>query len=155
MQYGETDLAFCERLMNEWGMYYYFEHEPGIHRMVLVDAPGAHQPSTQALVRYYHPGHRTDEEHIHQIQTHEGVQPGQWVTQEFDFRAPKTSWNQTIPMPRKTAQAHYEHYSWPSDVVNTNAPEPDRGGVMSAVRISFIAEFQPRFFKVQPFGAGF
>jgi type VI secretion system secreted protein VgrG len=49
VQYGETDLAFCERLMNEWGMYYYFEHEPGIHRMVLVDAPGAHQPSTQAL----------------------------------------------------------------------------------------------------------
>ena len=47
VQYGETDLAFCERLMNEWGMYYYFEHEPGIHRMVLVDAPGAHQPSTQ------------------------------------------------------------------------------------------------------------
>ncbi len=23
---------------------------------------------------------------------------------KFDFRAPKTSWNQTIPMPRKTAQ---------------------------------------------------
>ena len=134
VQYGETDLAFCERLMNEWGMYYYFEHESGIHRMVLVDAPGAHQPSAQALVRYYHPGHRTDEEHINQIQTHEGVQPGQWVTQEFDFRAPKTSWNQTIPMPRKTAQAHYEHYSWPSDVVNTNAPEPDRGGQADMAR---------------------
>ena len=64
----------------------------------------------------------------------EGVQPGQWVTQEFDFRAPKTSWNQTIPMPRKTAQAHYEHYSWPSDVVNTNAPEPDRGGQADMAR---------------------
>jgi type VI secretion system secreted protein VgrG len=28
-------------------------------------------------------------------------------------------------------------------------------GVMSAVRISFLAKFQPRFFKVQPRGAGF
>ncbi len=28
-------------------------------------------------------------------------------------------------------------------------------GVMSAVRISFLAEFQPRFFKVQLLGAGF
>ena len=62
------------------------------------------------------------------------MQPGQWVTQEFDFRAPKTDWKQTIPMPRKTAQANYEHFSWPSDAVNTNAPEPDRGGQADMAR---------------------
>jgi hypothetical protein len=28
-------------------------------------------------------------------------------------------------------------------------------GVMSAVRISFLAKFQPRFFKFQLLGAGF
>jgi uncharacterized protein involved in type VI secretion and phage assembly len=86
------------------------------------------------LVRYYYPGHRTDEAHLHQIQTNKGVQRGQWITQEFDFRAPKTDWRQTIPMPRKTAQANYQNYSWPSDVLNTNAPESDRGGQAGMAR---------------------
>ena len=129
VQYGETDLAFCERLMAEWGIYYYFEHDDGVHRMILVDAAGAHPTSAHhPQLHYYHPGHRTDEEHLSQVQTHEGVQPGQWVTQEFDFRAPRANWKQTIPMPRKTGHADQEHYSWPSDAVNTNAAEPDRAG---------------------------
>ncbi len=35
-------------------------------------------------------------------------------------------------------------------------PRPaTRSGVMSAVRISFLAKFQPRFFKFQLLGAGF
>lgn len=136
VQYGETDLAFCERLMSEWGMYYYFEHDPGIHRMVLVDAAGAHQPTPgrYALVDYFPEGHKTDVEYADQFEMLHGVQPGQWVTQEFDFRAPKTDWKQTIPMPRKTAQANYEHFSWPSDAVNTNAAEPDRGGQADMAR---------------------
>jgi type VI secretion system secreted protein VgrG len=136
VQYGETDLAFCERLMSEWGMYYFFEHESGIHRMVLVDAAGAHQPNPgrYALVDFYPEGHKTDVEYADQFEMLHGVQPGQWVTQEFDFRAPKTDWKQTIPMPRKTAQANYEHFSWPSDAVNTNAAEPDRGGQADMAR---------------------
>ncbi|MFG6449841.1 contractile injection system protein, VgrG/Pvc8 family, partial [Roseateles sp. BYS180W] len=32
VQYGETDLVFIERLMQEWGLYYYFEHQGGAHR---------------------------------------------------------------------------------------------------------------------------
>src|ERR1700712_927761 len=42
-QYNESDFAFFERLCQEWGISYFFEHAQGTHRLVLVDAMGAFQ----------------------------------------------------------------------------------------------------------------
>ena len=36
-QYNETDHEFLDRLCQEWGISYYFEHDRGAHRLVLVD----------------------------------------------------------------------------------------------------------------------
>ncbi len=44
VQYGETDFAFVSRLMEEAGIFYYFEHDEKKHTMVLCD------DSTQAAV---------------------------------------------------------------------------------------------------------
>ena len=43
-QYRETDLNFVCRLMEEWGIYYYFEHTASKHTMVLCDGPSCHDP---------------------------------------------------------------------------------------------------------------
>jgi type VI secretion system secreted protein VgrG len=45
VQYGETDFEFITRLMQEFGIYYFFEHKEGAHRLVLVDDLGAHKNS--------------------------------------------------------------------------------------------------------------
>ena len=42
VQYRETDLNFVCRLMEKYGMYYYFEHTQSKHTMVLCDAPSCH-----------------------------------------------------------------------------------------------------------------
>ena len=42
VQYRETDFNFVSRLLEEEGMYYFFEHESGKHKMVICDNPGAH-----------------------------------------------------------------------------------------------------------------
>src|SRR3954462_260917 len=34
VQYRETDLAFCSRLMEHYGIYYFFEHADGKHTLV-------------------------------------------------------------------------------------------------------------------------
>ena len=44
VQYRESDFAFISRLMEEEGIYYYFEHQAGSHKLVLCDAPSAHRP---------------------------------------------------------------------------------------------------------------
>ena len=39
VQYRETDFDFASRLMEEEGIYYYFEHKDGPHKMVISDRP--------------------------------------------------------------------------------------------------------------------
>ncbi|GIU82510.1 MAG: type VI secretion system tip protein VgrG [Acidobacteria bacterium] len=43
-QYRESDFDFASRLMEEEGIYYYFEHDVNTHRMVIADTPQSHLP---------------------------------------------------------------------------------------------------------------
>src|ERR1700676_86078 len=44
VQYRETDFNFVSRLMEHFGMFYFFKHEDGDHTMVLGDSSSVHQP---------------------------------------------------------------------------------------------------------------
>ncbi len=43
VQYRETDFNFVCRLMEAYGIYYFFEHADGKHTLVLADAKSSHQ----------------------------------------------------------------------------------------------------------------
>ncbi|WP_223248318.1 type VI secretion system Vgr family protein, partial [Sulfurirhabdus autotrophica] len=62
-QYQESDLAFIERLMNEEGLFYWFEHEGnaqstslGAHTMVIADHNEAFKPNAQSVINFTQPG---------------------------------------------------------------------------------------------------
>lgn len=42
VQYRESDFAFASRLMEEEGIYYFFKHSAGSHKMVVANSPGSH-----------------------------------------------------------------------------------------------------------------
>jgi type VI secretion system secreted protein VgrG len=42
VQYKESDFQFLSRLFEDEGVYYYFRHEAGAHKLVLCDAKSAH-----------------------------------------------------------------------------------------------------------------
>ena len=44
VQYRETDFAFVSRLMERFGIYWYFRHAGGRHTLVLADSAAAHSP---------------------------------------------------------------------------------------------------------------
>jgi type VI secretion system secreted protein VgrG len=44
VQYRETDLNFVTRLMEQHGIYYFFEHKDEKHNLILVDSKSTHQP---------------------------------------------------------------------------------------------------------------
>jgi type VI secretion system secreted protein VgrG len=44
VQYRETDFNFVSRLMEQFGIFYFFKHEDGEHTMWLGDSGSAHQP---------------------------------------------------------------------------------------------------------------
>ncbi|MBX7174329.1 MAG: type VI secretion system tip protein VgrG [Pyrinomonadaceae bacterium] len=43
VQYRESDFAFASRLMEEEGIYYYFEHSNGKHTMIFANTPQSHR----------------------------------------------------------------------------------------------------------------
>lgn len=118
VQYGETDFAFLSRLMQEWGIYYFFEHKGEKHTLVLVDDAGAHHPFESAAyqtVNYYGPGVKIDEEYCHHFEASQNLRPGQWVSDDFDFTKPKARLQNTVKMPRNTGHNKEELYRWPGD----------------------------------------
>ncbi|HEY5794585.1 MAG TPA: type VI secretion system tip protein TssI/VgrG, partial [Bosea sp. (in: a-proteobacteria)] len=48
VQYRETDLDFVLRLMEQYGIYYYFKHVDGDHKLVLSDSRSSHDPINAA-----------------------------------------------------------------------------------------------------------
>src|SRR5215831_2663669 len=53
VQYRETDLNFISRLMEQHGIYYFFEHSAGSHELVFADSANAHKPAPgQASVAF-------------------------------------------------------------------------------------------------------
>jgi type VI secretion system secreted protein VgrG len=47
VQYRETDLNLVSRLMEQHGIYYFFEHTGEKHKLILVDSKSKHQPIPQ------------------------------------------------------------------------------------------------------------
>ena len=46
VQYNESDFAFMTRLMEEEGVYYYFDHDQHNHKLMIVTAPSQHTQGT-------------------------------------------------------------------------------------------------------------
>jgi type VI secretion system secreted protein VgrG len=118
VQYGETDFEFVTRLMQEFGIYYFFEHKDGAHKLVLVDDVGAHtkfESRAYHSIRYYPPGHKIDEEYCNDFCSIENLESGQWATDDFDFTQPRARLGQVSKMPRNTGNNSQELYKWPGD----------------------------------------
>ncbi|EJD9409048.1 type VI secretion system tip protein VgrG [Escherichia coli] len=116
VQYGETDFDFIQRLMQEWGIYWWFEHNENSHTLVLADAINVHKACADSpLVCYYQKGLKLDKEFIHTITANESLRSGQRVLNDFDFMKPRSLLKSTVANPRETGLAEYEHYEWPGD----------------------------------------
>ncbi len=132
VQYGETDFHFIQRLMQEWGIYWFFEHSGGKHRLILIDNMGAHKPPPSA--NYHTLVYDTDggvgKEHLSSLYAEQNHQPGQWITDDFDFKKPKKKLQVTDVKPRQTAFPNQELYLWPGDYM-----ERDIGQYLAEVRM--------------------
>lgn len=139
VQYGETDLAFVSRIMEEWGMYYYFEHQNSAHRMILADDQGSHAPQLSAahqILTYYPPGHYIDEEYLNHVDFSETLETGVWVSSDFDFKQPRARLEQRSVLPRNTGHNQLEYYSWPNDSYDPHTPaDPSQGQRLAEVRL--------------------
>jgi len=95
VQYDESDLAFCERLMQREGISYWFEHEGDVEQLVLADAPQAFGEITTAAggspIPITERGQGDlDDESIHHLGAWSRVTPTKVALRHFDWTAPST-----------------------------------------------------------------
>ncbi|HBK1109408.1 TPA: type VI secretion system tip protein VgrG [Salmonella enterica] len=137
VQYGETDFDFLQRLMQEWGIYWWFEHSEDSHTLVLADAISTHHACPDSPeVEWHQKGLKLDKEFIHTIIANESLRTGQWVLDDFDFKKPRSRLANTVANPRETGHASYEHYEWPGDYF-------DKGEGEMLTRIRMEAQRSP------------
>ncbi|HEV3106777.1 MAG TPA: phage late control D family protein, partial [Trinickia sp.] len=114
-QHWESDWTFLQRLWEEWGIFYFFEHSEGKHRLVLTNSIAALKPLGEAYekIRYEAPsGRRIDEEHIHALSVTHSLTTGGVTSVDYDYTWPRADLTVKREDPRDTGQAHQEHYTW-------------------------------------------
>lgn len=93
VQYRETDFNFVTRLMEQEGIYYYFEHKDGKHTLVMADDMTTHETFEGAGDIPYltsRAGVRTErEDFIQFLQVAKSIQPEKYVINDFDFERPQ------------------------------------------------------------------
>lgn len=91
VQYNETGFEFVSRLLEEEGIFYFFEHEDGKHTLVLADDSSAFAATPgAATVRYGDFGEWTQQNTVTRCQLEESVVPGAFALDDFNFETPST-----------------------------------------------------------------
>ncbi|CAJ0736453.1 hypothetical protein R16034_00424 [Ralstonia edaphis] len=115
VQHGETDFAFLQRLTEEWGITYFFEHDGGHHRLVLVSESGAWHKFPSAAYHtlpIYPQGFKVDEEHLTRFEPLNRLRTGKVTLKDYDPRQPKADLTTGDSLPRDTHHSEFERYEY-------------------------------------------
>ena len=121
VQYRETDFNFVSRLMEQEGIYYFFQHENGKHTLVLADSISAHGRFTgygEVTFQELQKG-AAEREVITDWVVEMEVQPGAYTLNDFDFEKPKASLLAVANVTRQHAASSFEMYDYPGEYVKS------------------------------------
>jgi type VI secretion system secreted protein VgrG len=122
VQYRESDFDFVSRLMEQEGIYYYFEHSDGRHKLVLCDGTGSHQKFNGT----YHD--------IQLMRTDDGsqtgtawdwsltqeLQSGQYTHTDYDLEKPNADLKKSKSITQGHKEDSFEIYDYPGKYTETS-----------------------------------
>ena len=115
VQYRETDFNFVSRLMEEEGIFYYFQHEDGKHTLILADDASEHKtcPEQGAARCKPHEGATYEEDMIDSLHVKQEIRAGKYTLNDFNFEMPNTSLKLEEPSNQKLGPGEREYYDYP------------------------------------------
>ncbi len=122
VQYRETDFDFVARLLEHEGIYWFFDHTDGDHKLVLCDSASAHDaaPGCESLPFYGNVGQAPPLlEHVNQWAMARHVKPGKVVITDYDFERPSTSLETTQTRSRSYDLSDAEVFDYPGGYIQT------------------------------------
>jgi len=117
VQYNESDFTFISRLLEQEGIFYYFEHKQGLHTLILVDQNSKVRPCPDLAVANYrlNLSGTTDEDEIVSLNCEQGIGPTRFAIEDFNFKTPNTDLEAKAPAVRKMTDKDLEIYCYPGD----------------------------------------
>ena len=114
VQYRETSFNFISRLMEEEGIFYFFEHENGKHTLVLANSPTENKPCPQQPnVRFdKSAGAWQQDDVILEWRLQQELRPGKYALTDYDFENPLTDLSVNV-----SGKGAYELYDYPGEYV--------------------------------------
>ncbi len=120
VQYRESDYDFVARLLEHEGIYWYFEHGDGEHKLVLVDSQTAHDaaPGCESLP-FYEGGADAppDQELVSSWRFTSAVAPGKVVLRSYDFERPSADLKADKAKPRQHDLSDLEVFDYQGDYI--------------------------------------
>jgi type VI secretion system secreted protein VgrG len=133
VQYRETDFNFVSRLMEQYGIFYFFEHEDGKHTLVLADSASAHQPCPgQSSAQYNQAGGGLDaDDVVTDCHMEQEFRTGKYSHTDYNFETPSASLMANEPTVVEVGgNTSFEIYDYPGDHLNQS-----QGGGLAKIRM--------------------
>lgn len=126
VQYRETALNFVSRLMEQYGIFYFFEHDKDKHTLVLADSTSVYQECPdQAQVRFTQiTGPLEDEDSISDFSVRYELRPGKYALTDYNFETPTTDLGASLPSTVTVGgNERLEIYDYPGEYLDRSAGE--------------------------------
>jgi type VI secretion system secreted protein VgrG len=120
VQYRETAFNFISRLMEEEGIFYFFEHKDGKHNLVFTDDRNEFKACPWCPSAAYQQEPGRGEQFITKWEVGQEVRPGKYSVTDFDFEKPKLDLTSTVD---GNDSRHYEIYDYPGEYKNKSEGE--------------------------------
>jgi len=123
VQYRESSFNFVSRLMEQYGIFYFFKHEEHRHTLVLADSPTSHDTCPgRSEILYGAVSGGPHEDLITSWQLEQELRPGKYAQQDYNFKTPSANLLATEPtMYDVGGNTKYEVFDYPGEHLTQDA----------------------------------
>lgn len=144
VQYRETDLNFISRLLEEEGVFYFFEEDEKRHRMVFGDSKvnykpidTGHETGAPSEVKFHSPDTMShSEDSVQEITLCRKIRSGKVTLNDFNFKKPKVNLK---VVESESTFSQFELYDYPGEYMDDK-----RGKELAKIRLEEARLFLDR-----------
>ena len=134
VQYRETSFDFVMRLMEQFGIYYFFKHEDGKHTLVLCDDPNSHEALSDPIkFSGDRPGPEAVDDYVRDWSAHSSLESAKFTFRDYNFETPAADLTAKSIQSPGHPYGSFEVYDYPGPYDTA-----DNGTKLTDVRIQAI-----------------
>ncbi|HRI06478.1 MAG TPA: type VI secretion system Vgr family protein [Nannocystaceae bacterium] len=140
VQYRESDFAFVSRLLEEDGIYYFFQHAKDKHVMVMADHLNAHPPIDGNPGLWFDPqgGFVQDREHVRGFRFGGRVRAGKVALRDKNLHMPDMRMQVEEAAKDAKVGGDLEVYDFPGEYQQPGRAGPHEGQSMAKIRLESL-----------------